>query len=227
MCDSGNVALEMAVVKRSNQTLQTRRERSNVTHWRIVKAAYEAFCEQGYPGTTMADVAKRAGVAVQTVYFVFHTKAELLSRAIAFAVAGESDPLPPAEQPFYREAVGAPDVTTSLRAFVTGVAAMERRRMPLVPALAAAEGSPETAGIVAFAEEWRADGYREYVDVLLAKQALRAGLTAERATHLLLLYVDVGSYRMLVRTYGWTHADWIDWTTETLALQLFGIAPAT
>ena len=211
----------MAIVKRSKQTLQTRRERSKVTHWRIVKAAYEAFCAQGYPGTTIANVAERAGVAVQTVYFVFHTKAELLSRAIAYAVAGESDPRPPAEQPFYREAIEAPDVRTAVRAFVTGVADMERRMTPLVPALAAAELNPETAAIVAFAEEWRADGYREFLDVVLTKATLRPGVTPERATHLLLLYVHVGSYRMLVSTYGWSHAEWIDWTVETLLSQLF------
>ena len=128
----------------SRETLQTRRERSQVTHRRIVKAAYEAFCEQGYAGSTMADVAERAGVAVQTVYFVFHTKAELLSRAVAYVVTGEeSDSRPPEERPFYREAVRAPDLMTALRAFVSGVGDMERMMAPLVPALVGAEGSRE------------------------------------------------------------------------------------
>lgn len=40
----------------------------------------------------MAHVAERSGVAVQTMYFVFHTKAELLSRAHHFAVMGEVEP---------------------------------------------------------------------------------------------------------------------------------------
>ena len=44
----------------------------------------------------MAAIAQRAGVAVQTVYFVFHTKAELLSRVIDAAVLGP-DPNPPEE----------------------------------------------------------------------------------------------------------------------------------
>ena len=212
----------MAVVKRSRQTLQTRRERSKVTHLRIVKAAYEAFCEQGYAGTTMADVAERAGVAVQTVYFVFHTKAELLSRAIAYVVMGaESNPRPPEERPFYREAVDAPDLMTALRAFVTGVGEMERMMAPLVPALVGAEGSRDAADIAPFHEEWRADGYRTFLDVLLTKAPLRPGLTPERATHLLLFYVDVGPYRMLVNTYGWTHAEWVDWTVQSIADQVF------
>ena len=57
----------------------TRRERSRATHWRIVEAAHRLFTIQGYASTTMGQVAEAAGVAVQTVYFVFHTKAALLA----------------------------------------------------------------------------------------------------------------------------------------------------
>jgi AcrR family transcriptional regulator len=46
-----------------------------------VKAAFALFCEHGYTGTTMAHIAEAAGVAVQTVYFTFHTKAAVLPRA--------------------------------------------------------------------------------------------------------------------------------------------------
>ena len=61
------------------------------TRLRITKAAYTLFCERGFSGTTMADVAQAAGVAVQTDYFVFHTKGELLSRTYDFAVLGEGE----------------------------------------------------------------------------------------------------------------------------------------
>jgi AcrR family transcriptional regulator len=212
----------MAAVKRSKQTLLTRRERAKVTHWRIVKAAYEAFCQQGYAGTTMVDVAERAGVAVQTVYFVFHTKSELLSRAVSYAVMGESDPRIPEEQPWHREAVEASDLGTALHAFVSGDGEIIRRVAPLATALAGAEGDPEAAGIGSFHEEWRADGYREVLHVLLTKAPLRDALTPERATHLLLLYAGVDSYRLLVHTYGWTHAEWVDWTVQAIAEQVFG-----
>jgi AcrR family transcriptional regulator len=69
-----------------------RRGRAKATHWRIVKAAYRLFCDQGYAGTSMARIAKAAGVAGQTVYFTFHTKAALLSRAYDFAVMREDEP---------------------------------------------------------------------------------------------------------------------------------------
>ena len=69
-----------------------RRARARATQWRIVKAAFGLFCERGYSGTTMAQIAEAAGVAVQTVYFTFHTKAAVLSRAYDFAVMGEGEP---------------------------------------------------------------------------------------------------------------------------------------
>jgi AcrR family transcriptional regulator len=57
-------------------------------HWRVVEAAFALFSERGYAGATMAQIAEAAGVAVQTLYFAFHTKAALLSRANDFAVMG-------------------------------------------------------------------------------------------------------------------------------------------
>ena len=78
----------------------TRRDRADATRLRIVKAAYELFCERGYAGTMLSDIAAASGVAVQTVRFNFHTKGELLSRAYDFAVLGEGEPVPPQKQPW-------------------------------------------------------------------------------------------------------------------------------
>src|SRR5438046_8012969 len=89
----------MSAVKRLAPAKLSRRERAKATQWRIVKAAYTLFCARGYAGTTMAEMAEGAGVAVQTVYFTFHTKSALLSRASNFAAMGEDEPLAPDKQP--------------------------------------------------------------------------------------------------------------------------------
>ena len=47
-------------------------------HTAIIQAARELFAEQGYEATTIAQVAKKAGVAVGTVYLYFKNKPELL-----------------------------------------------------------------------------------------------------------------------------------------------------
>ena len=48
-----------------------RAERSRRTREKIVVAARDLFVTQGYGATSLQQVADRAGVAVQTVYFVF------------------------------------------------------------------------------------------------------------------------------------------------------------
>ena len=214
----------MPRVNPSTPDASPRRARARATQWRIVKAAVALFCERGYTGTTMAHIAEAAGVAVQTVYFTFHTKAAVLSRAYDFAVMGEGEPNVPSEQPWYREMVATPDVVESLGRLVAGVGEIIRRITPLyVVASGAAASDPEVAEVVDRHERWRVEGYRGMVEVLRAKSALRPGLTPERATDLLLLYAGMDVYHALVEVAGWSHDEWAAWTRATLAHQVFGV----
>jgi AcrR family transcriptional regulator len=211
----------MTSVKRDRTSKPTRRDRARATRLRITKAAYSRFCERGYAGTTMADIADAAGVAVQTVYFVFHTKSELLSRTYDFAVLGEEEPLPPEMQPWYARMIAEPNVSDALRHAASGIGAILARARPLdIVVRAAATSDPDAARIRARHEGWREEGYRAMLDVLRTKSSLREGVSPERATQLLLMYLgDV--YRILVQDFGWSHDDWIDWTVATVAEQLF------
>jgi len=214
----------MATVKSEPARMLTPRERSKATHWRIVKAAYALFCERGYAGTTMAAIAKEAGVAVQTVYFTFHTKSALLSRAIDFTVMGEDEPRIPEQQPWYRQMQAEPDIARALRHFVTGAGEILPRAAPLhVAALASSD--PEIARIAAVHDAEQADAYRAVVGILRRKAPLQAGVTVARATHLLLLYVGVEVYAVLVMKLGWSHDDWVDWAVATIAEQVFSDSP--
>jgi AcrR family transcriptional regulator len=214
----------MPSVKPSTSAAPTRRARTRATQWRIVKAAFPLFCEHGYSGTTMAHIAEAAGVAVQTVYFTFHTKAAVLSRAYDFAVMGEEEGLVPWEQQWYRDMAAEADVVEALGHLVSGVGDITRRLTPLyVVASGSAASDPEVAEVVDRHERWRIEGYRGMVEVLRTKAPLRANLTPERANDLLLLYAGMDVYHALVEVAGWPHEEWIAWIRATLAHQLFGI----
>ena len=216
------MTLAMTPVKPSRVPKPTRRERALATRLRITKVAYTLFSERGYAETTMAEIAEAAGVAVQTVYFTFHTKGELLSRAFDFAVLGEEGPLPPEEQEWYARMTAEPDLVMALRHLVAGVGTINVRATPLnIVVRASAERDPDTARVWAFHEQMRADAHRAILEILVAKSPLRAGLTPERATHLLLFYLGSDAYRPLVHDFGWTHEEWVDWTVATIADQLF------
>jgi AcrR family transcriptional regulator len=213
----------MPAVKRSDgRPKLTRAESARATDWRIIGAAYELFVAQGYPPTTMAQIAAAAGVAVQTIYFKFHTKAVLLSRAYAFAVMGEREPLPPESQAWYAAMVAEPDLDAAIRQLVTGVGEITRRVVPVeLAARVAAAVDPEAGRVMEFQQRWRADGYRGMLEILCSKGRLRSGLTEQRASDLLLLLVSADTYRVLVGLRGWTHEDWVAWVVRVLRQELF------
>ncbi|MGH2454732.1 MAG: TetR/AcrR family transcriptional regulator [Candidatus Limnocylindria bacterium] len=213
----------MTPVKRSEAGSPSRRERAQATQRRIVEAAYRLFCERGYTATTFKQIAEAAGVAVQTVYFTFHTKSTLLSRAYDYAVMGHEEPQVPVDQAWYRQMVAAADVVAAIRHLVTGVGEITRRVTPLyLVARGNASGDPEVARVVDFHERWRADGYREMLEILRAKASLCVGLSPERANDLLLLYAGMDNYHQLVDVRGWAYDEWVDWTVSVVADQIFG-----
>ena len=219
----GDATRPASTQSRARTSKPTRRERAQATRARIIRAAYARFCEQGYAGTTMADVAGLAGVAVQTVYFTFHTKAELLGGAYDFAVLGENDPKPPPMQPWYSAAAAEPDAHRALRLLASGVGAIIGRAAPLETVVrATAASDPEAAAVWGHHERLRVDGYRGMVELLAAKAPLVDGLTLDRATDLFLLYFGPLPYRGLVVDRGWSETAWLEWATEAADRELFG-----
>jgi AcrR family transcriptional regulator len=62
------------------------RRRKHARPEELVAAALELFVEQGFAGTRLRDVAKRAGVSKGTVYLYFKSKEELLRAAVRDSV---------------------------------------------------------------------------------------------------------------------------------------------
>jgi AcrR family transcriptional regulator len=56
---------------------ETTREDTRTKRRAILDAAAELFARQGYENTTIADIARAAGMAVGTVYLYFHNKHEI------------------------------------------------------------------------------------------------------------------------------------------------------
>jgi AcrR family transcriptional regulator len=201
-----------------------RRERARATRTQISRAAYELFCERGYAATTMTDVAIRAGVAVQTVYFIFHTKPDLLGGAYELAVMGDDDPRPPQAQGWYADAVAATTVQEAIALVVAGAGAIERRVAPLsIVVRAAAQGDEESRAVWRRHEDLRIEGFRGLTAMLTQKAPLRPGLDEARATDLLLMLLGGWVYLALVIDGGWSHEEWVDWATWAVGAEVFGL----
>jgi AcrR family transcriptional regulator len=196
-------------LSRADRTLQTRR--------RMVRAAYDLFCANGFLGTTISAVAEDAGVAVPTIYYTFGTKAALLAESLGAAVLGfdqwrEPPPDPDITEllPWHRwwdEFQTAPTSAAAFDIFVThGVGVLERVA-PLVAALHGAAGDPDAAEVVRVAEQRRVQSYREAVHVIAGKPGgLRPGVTRAKATDVLVVLFSADLYQSIRTGRGWSAA---------------------
>jgi AcrR family transcriptional regulator len=208
-------------VKRTTVATTSRSERARSTRTRMLRAAYSLFAAHGYPAVTMAAVAAEAGVAVQTLYFTFGTKAELLQHVYDYAVLGDGEVAPPAEQPWYRDMRAADDLAEALRILLVNVGAVMARTAPLDEFVRAASIEPEPARVRQATESRRRAAWQDMVESLSDRFPLRDGLTAKRATDILMVVMSPSTYQGFVGSYGWTPAEWQQWCTQALSAQIF------
>src|SRR6478736_1085439 len=163
----------------------SRQERAAATRRRMLDAAYDLFCEQGFRATTMDAIADRAGVAVQTLYFTFHTKDALLQEVHNRTVLGEEG-TPPPQQQWYLGAMAEPDASRSVAMLVQGHSTILRRVAPMMPVFHSV--SADAAGeVFRRGEQRRRNGYRLLADELVAKAPLAPGMTNDRVSDLLVV----------------------------------------
>jgi AcrR family transcriptional regulator len=203
-------------VKRASR----RQAKAALTRIRMLTAAYELFCEFGFRATTMEAIAERAGVAVQTIYFTFHTKDELLQSVHDWTVLGD-DPTPPPLQAWYLDAVSEPNARRSLEMIIEGVVSIEARVAPMLPVFHAVSADP-AGEVYSRSQQLRREGFEDIIEMLTKKAPLRRGLTRRRATDLLFVLAGPESYRSFVLESGWTTKQWTSWVSATLARDLFG-----
>lgn len=210
----------MAGSVKSGKRAPTRAERARQNRKNMTAAAYRLFVQRGYADTTMADIAAAAGVAVQTLYFTFGTKAELLQRAYEYAVLGEDSDTPPDQQPWYAQFTTASNLTAALQILVDNVAATFARTAPLDEFVRAASANADAARTRAYNEQLRR---RAWTDMLqhLSRFQLKPGRHPERAVDIMMVLMSPTTYQAFVNDYGWTPDQWQRWCSRTLQQQLF------
>jgi AcrR family transcriptional regulator len=187
----------------------------------MIEAAYRLFAERGYASTTMADIATEAGVAVQTMYFTFHTKFAVFRDAFDFAVIGSDVIVPPNEQRWFEAVRDAPDLKSALHAFVVGFTQIARRVAPIAEAVWGMGNDPDAVVFYRDRERLRHEGYAETLDLLAAKRDLRPGLDRKAAVDIFFALLSPELYKAVVTGRGWSEEAWEAWVTQTLEEALF------
>ncbi|WP_088288732.1 TetR/AcrR family transcriptional regulator [Kineosporia sp. A_224] len=194
-----------------------RAESARRTRAAVVRAAHDLFLEHGYGGASLADVAVRAGVARPTVVAAFGTKPALLKRVLDEALAGDDEPVPVRDRPWFAPVWGAATAPDALRAYADVCLLIGRRAGHVVEVVRrATDSAPEVSDLW---EGWlrgRRAGAAMVVERDVVRAALRPGLTPATAGDVLWTLNDPDLFVGLVEHQGWAEDTFRDWLADTM-----------
>jgi len=182
-----------------------RHERAQQTRARICTAAKELFLRQGYGATTITDVAKGAGVAHQTVYFVFGSKAGLLAAVLDAEIVGDLDAVPLLQRPEVERIATDADPVRRLQRVVTIAVDVTERLAPLYEIVRGGAADADVRELLDRHEEQRRRSLRALVE--LVADDLR-DLDVDEAADRLYALLSHEVYWLLVQRRGWSAGRW-------------------
>lgn len=204
-------------VKGHPKTSTRRAERARLTRGRIIHAAAELFVERGYGATTLDQVAERAGVAVQTVYFHFGNKSTLLKLALDVAAVGDDEPAPLLERPWIDRVKAEPDPHRTIELWVANSRSIMERVAPILRVIRGTVGAdPDLAAQWDVNEHQRRAAHAALAQILADRGVLKTSLTSQDAADLTFLIVSVEGYFLATTTLGWPPEHWQRTTVSIL-----------
>jgi AcrR family transcriptional regulator len=187
----------------------------------VVEAAARLFGERGWSGTGMRDVAREAGVSVETVYGAGGSKTQLLMRAIDVGVVGDDEPVPLAERAEFR-ALGLGDRRARLLAAARMVSAQYARVAQLHRTLEhGAAGDPELAEKLGEVRARQLVSFGDGLELVLGRRP------EADVVHGLQAIGSPEVYLLLVGSAGWSEERYQEWFAETLGRLLDHIPEET
>lgn len=204
-----------------------RRERAEeerrATRQRVVEAARNLFLARGYVATTMGDIAQEAGVALQSVYNVGQSKADLLHLVTDLAVSGDEQEVMLLDRPDFAAISVESSVERQVQMIAALIAATMERLAPVWVAYreAAAVDARAAANLIA-AHRRRHDTFAGMIR-MLPEERLREPPEESTATAWAIGSIDV--FLLLRSVLEWDPARYSEWLRRTLVNQL--VTPET
>jgi AcrR family transcriptional regulator len=204
-----------------------RRERAEAerraTRVRVVEAASKMFVAHGYTATTMAGIAREAGVAMQSVYTAGRSKADLLQAAVQRAVGGDDAEVLVHQRPAYAALAGEPDPIRQVELIARLICDIQQRSAPIQVAFREAAAVDATVA-ASLREEHRRrlQSFAAIIDILPADR-LRRSPQECADTAWALASAEVFLLLRTVRDWTWDQIrEWLARTLIDLLLQPAG-----
>jgi AcrR family transcriptional regulator len=196
--------------KRRQRAEQERR----ATRTRVIEAATRLFEANGYRGTTMADIAREAGVAMQSVYTAGRGKADLLNAAVGLAVAGDDEEVLVHDRPAFAAVAAEPDPVIQVGIIAELICQIQERSEPMQLAQReAAASDPAVATTLDSAHRLRLETIRAVIG-MLPEDRLRS--TPEASADTVWAVASAEVFLLLRHVRGWSWDEIRSWLSRVL-----------
>ena len=186
-----------------------------MTRQRIVEAGRELIIENGYRATTIAAVAARANVNIDTVYELVGRKPLLLRELIEQAISGTSSAVAARERDAVKAIRVEPDPAIKLKLYAKAVRETHGRLAPLFLALRDASSTESEANDVwRTISERRAVNMREFAVNIREAGGLRSGLSIQEAADTLWTTNSPEVYLLLTVERKWSPGRYERWLAD-------------
>jgi AcrR family transcriptional regulator len=187
-----------------------RREQARQTRRGVIRAAHDLFVHQGYGRTTIADIARAAGVSPETIYATFKNKATLLHRVWDVTIGGDDEDVVFHERPEIMRMRAEPNLARRFTMHARMATATARRMVPFVLAVQGAAGTEPAA-----AELLAEMGRQRYVGMgVMAAEAAATGQLAvseQECRDVVWAMTDGMLWHQLVNGQGWSDERFAEW----------------
>lgn len=192
-----------------------RAEQAAATRRAVLAAARDVFVAKGYGAATVAEIAARAGVAVDTVYASVGRKPALLRELIETALSGQDVTVPARQREYVLRVAAAPTAAEKLAIYARAVTAIHERLAAVFLALRdAAVTDPDCARLWDEISERRSRNMHEFAADLRATGELRADLSDGQVADVVWSMNAAEYWDLLVGRRGWSADRFAGWLTD-------------
>ncbi len=214
-------------VKRRPYTSALRTEQAAATRARILESARALFVGQGYPATTLQQVAEQAGVATDTVLHVFGSKKGLLKSVLDVTIGGDDAPVPVLEREGPQAMRRETDQRRQVAMLAAGMSEQLERVRPVDDILRSAALVDADAHALRDDLQFRQRraAMAQVAAWIAANGELKDAMSVDAASDVIWTLTSPEVHQLLRDGCGWDASQYREWLAATLESTLLPVRP--
>lgn len=195
-----------------------REQHAAATRRAVLRAAKDLFASNGYAATTVADIAERARVSVDTVYAAVGRKPALLRELVETAISGTERAVPAEQRDYVGRIRAASSGREMLTIYAAAISEIQQRMAPVFLALRDAGSTDrDCAALWTEISQRRAANMLRFAAELRSTGELREDLTDQQAADIIWSMNSAEYWVLLVTERCWSPQQFSDWLADAWA----------